>query len=248
MQQPTRSGPATKTPSSSAAGTFLRFCSWFWGLNLILGGALNIPNHVMPAIALTILGILLLPVTRGILGRALNMYLGPKVAALVVVVAFVAMGFLGSDILRDYDLKEQRLARIAAERDRQDSLFISAHPFVDRDSLRAWREASRDSTNNPSLRIEAFLQRQRDWRKQWIADSIAGARKAFADSVMAAKQHRRDSIEDARKARLAAAEERRLQRRYEAEQSETYNGHEIYTGPRGGRYYINSHGNKQYIH
>lgn len=239
MQQPTRSGPATKTPSSSAARTFLRFCSWFWGLNLIFAGALNITNHPMSAIALTILGILLLPVTRGILGRALNVYLGPKVAALVVVVAFVAMGFLGSDVLRDYELKEQRQARIAAERDRQDSLFISAHPFVDRDSLRAWREASRDSTNNPSLRIEAFLQRQRDWRKQWIADSIAAARKAFADSVMAVKQHRRDSIAEARAARRAAAVEVR---------TETYNGHEVYTGPRGGRYYINSHGNKTYIH
>ncbi len=26
-----------------------------------------------------------------------------------------------------------------------------------------------------------------------------------------------------------------------------YNGHKIYTGPRGGRYYINSNGNKTYI-
>lgn len=28
---------------------------------------------------------------------------------------------------------------------------------------------------------------------------------------------------------------------------DTYNGHKIYTGPRGGRYYINSNGNKTYI-
>lgn len=28
---------------------------------------------------------------------------------------------------------------------------------------------------------------------------------------------------------------------------ETYNGHKVYTGPRGGKYYINSHGNKTYI-
>ena len=26
-----------------------------------------------------------------------------------------------------------------------------------------------------------------------------------------------------------------------------YNGHKIYTGPRGGRYYINSNGKKTYI-
>lgn len=26
-----------------------------------------------------------------------------------------------------------------------------------------------------------------------------------------------------------------------------YNGHKIYTGPRGGRYYINKNGNKTYI-
>ncbi|WP_300603891.1 hypothetical protein [Niabella sp.] len=28
---------------------------------------------------------------------------------------------------------------------------------------------------------------------------------------------------------------------------EYYNGHKIYTGPRGGRYYINRNGNKTYI-
>jgi len=28
---------------------------------------------------------------------------------------------------------------------------------------------------------------------------------------------------------------------------EYYNGHKIYTGPRGGRYYINHNGNKTYI-
>lgn len=28
---------------------------------------------------------------------------------------------------------------------------------------------------------------------------------------------------------------------------ETYNGHKVYTGPRGGKYYINSRGNKTYI-
>jgi len=28
---------------------------------------------------------------------------------------------------------------------------------------------------------------------------------------------------------------------------EYYNGHKIYTGPRGGRYYINKNGNKTYI-
>lgn len=31
------------------------------------------------------------------------------------------------------------------------------------------------------------------------------------------------------------------------ETEETYNGHKVYTGPRGGKYYINSHGNKTYI-
>lgn len=28
---------------------------------------------------------------------------------------------------------------------------------------------------------------------------------------------------------------------------ETYNGHKVYTGPKGGKYYINSNGNKIYI-
>ena len=28
---------------------------------------------------------------------------------------------------------------------------------------------------------------------------------------------------------------------------EYYNGHKIYTGPRGGKYYINKNGNKTYI-
>ncbi len=29
--------------------------------------------------------------------------------------------------------------------------------------------------------------------------------------------------------------------------AETYNGHEVFTGPRGGKYYINKNGNKTYI-
>lgn len=29
--------------------------------------------------------------------------------------------------------------------------------------------------------------------------------------------------------------------------TETYNGHEVFTGPRGGKYYINKNGNKTYI-
>ncbi len=33
----------------------------------------------------------------------------------------------------------------------------------------------------------------------------------------------------------------------EADDGEYYNGHKIYTGPRGGRYYINRNGNKTYI-
>lgn len=32
-----------------------------------------------------------------------------------------------------------------------------------------------------------------------------------------------------------------------SESGDYYNGHKIYTGPRGGRYYINSNGQKTYI-
>lgn len=36
-------------------------------------------------------------------------------------------------------------------------------------------------------------------------------------------------------------------KRAAAESGDNYNGHKIYTGPRGGRYYINSRGQKTYI-
>lgn len=32
-----------------------------------------------------------------------------------------------------------------------------------------------------------------------------------------------------------------------ADTEKTYNGHKVYTGPKGGKYYINSHGKKTYI-
>jgi|GEM_PF-6010864 len=32
-----------------------------------------------------------------------------------------------------------------------------------------------------------------------------------------------------------------------AEDGDYYNGHQVYTGPRGGRYYINKNGEKTYI-
>jgi colicin import membrane protein len=36
-------------------------------------------------------------------------------------------------------------------------------------------------------------------------------------------------------------------KRSSSESSDYYNGNKIYTGPRGGRYYINSNGKKTYI-
>jgi colicin import membrane protein len=35
--------------------------------------------------------------------------------------------------------------------------------------------------------------------------------------------------------------------RSSSDNGEYYNGHKIYTGPRGGKYYINSNGKKTYI-
>ena len=48
-----------------------------------------------------------------------------------------------------------------------------------------------------------------------------------------------------------APKEKRIQKETKVQEksksSETYHGHEVHTGPKGGKYYINSSGHKTYI-
>ncbi|MEP7220443.1 MAG: hypothetical protein ABI876_16075 [Bacteroidota bacterium] len=113
-----------------------------------------------------------------------------------------------------------------------------------------------DSVAAAKATAELRQHRQDSITRQTIFDALP---KGTRDSVIRA---RKDSIaaiisdsvrqesEKRKFARACADSVRRanIPVHYEAPATETYNGHVIYTGPRGGRYYINGSGNKTYIH
>lgn len=49
------------------------------------------------------------------------------------------------------------------------------------------------------------------------------------------------------KKKNSSTTEKKVNSSNKKQSGDTYNGHQVQTGPRGGRYYINSHGNKTYI-
>jgi hypothetical protein len=222
--------------------------------------------------AMTMLcGLLMLPIIRKQIGSRVGVRLAQSAAIVIGTVSLGFIAMIGHEIERAKTMEHERRAKIVKEQERQDSIFIATYPFVNRDSLHAWRKIAADSTTNPENTLTVFLEEQREVYKIYITDSIAGAQRQHEDAIARAKSWREDSIARARawrkdsalaarermkeslaqgrNARLAALEQQRLMQQVERQSGpDMYNGHIVYTGPRGGRYYYNKNGNKTYIH
>lgn len=197
-----------------------------------------------------VLGAVMLPSTRKFIYRIAGFRIAhPAVIAVAIFGTVIAMGHqLGVE----REAETERLAKIAAEEERWENAFIASHSFVDRDSLRAWRKNSADSVKDQSRTLVSFLKKQEEMYRIHIEDSIIHAKKQYEDSIASAKKWHTDSTLAARNrvkdSRAQVREVRRLTAIREQENApEMYNGHVVYTGPRGGKYYINSNGNKTYI-
>lgn len=232
-----------KNPSLSA-GRLLKFFSWTWAVTGILLGIGEFSPAPWLSALIIVLGIFLIPPIRKRIGSTIGIRLAQPVALALAVGIFCSMYAIGADIRRRTEAETAKQAAIAKEERYRDSVFTVQYPFVNTDSLHVWRKVAGDSMTNPNHTLTLFLKEQKDIYQHHLADSIAQARQWRQDSLVAAKQKRQDSLKAVQESRRAVAESRRLTQQNE----ETYNGHTIYTGPRGGRYYINSHGNKTYVH
>ncbi len=248
-----------------AGASFLRFCAWIWGiLGIICGMSYKETDWRLGVLAMAA-GFLMLPAIRALISRVLGFRLVHPMAMGAVVLVIVMM--IGRDIsLKDSAKKEQQAA-IAREAEKQDRVFLERYPFVSRDSLHAWRKSAADSIADPGGTLASFLERQQQAYHRRLDDSMLHAKNWRKDSILAAKKRRADSLADLREARrlaelreirrlaelrearrLAAEQKRWSKESYRANTGGGYSGGRvIHTGPRGGRYYINSNGNKTYV-
>jgi colicin import membrane protein len=258
-------------------GGLLRACSWGWGITAFILGIVSISMTPLYGAVVIVLGVLLLPPVRRMIGRIMGITLGPLAAFALATLIMGTMIVLSRDLRAKWKIEKQQKMALEKEQTRQENAFVASYPYVDRDSLRAWKESAADSTTYPDLTLASFLQRQKEFHTKHVADSIASAkqhhedsiasakhhhddsiaqaRQWHTDSIASAKQHHEDSIAQARRwrtdsietARAAQQTIRQAPLRETESSAGTYNGHQIYIGPRGGRYYINGNGNKTYI-
>lgn len=75
------------------------------------------------------------------------------------------------------------------------------------------------------------------------AKAAAGKAKAAGNKAKAKKLSAAEEKEDLKESTLSKAAEKKVKDKVTG----TYKGRKVYTGPRGGKYYINKNGNKTYI-
>ena len=250
--------PTKKTFSS----TLLKFIAWTASVCLLISGTnmLLQSEHIYGGIACILLGLFLLPPILTVIRAKTNGRLGRKGIAGIGVLGLITAS-VGNRI--DMRIKEQAdKAKTAAEwrtklahdslENFRDSVFIAAHPFVSAGDYRALRHTMADSATIPPATVEKFLADQKykqdsiEWARK--ADSIAQITRRKNDSmaiIAQAKQARKDSIANARSAKRSTYSSD--SRSSSTSRGDYSNGRQIYTGPRGGRYYLSPSGKKVYI-
>lgn len=244
MPVPNSSTPAGLSGAKAPVGAMhviLAIAGWFWGGICIISGLANISNHPGYAILLVALGLLVLPPVWRMAVAAIGRPLTLRYTIIPGMLAVIPISAMVSQATAEREAEDARLAAAAAEVRRQDSAFLSAHPNVDPYAYSGWKAKAKDSSSNSRLGLGSFLSIQDSVRKQRVADSVLAEKTRRQDSIRNARAAYQAKIDAERAAKRAAAAERE---RYEPEM---YNGHEVHTGPRGGRYYINSNGNKVYL-
>jgi colicin import membrane protein len=214
-----------------------KLVKWIYWILLIFG-FFNLFTRFWFALPFCLVGLLLIPSVKNSIEKNFAFKFTPKLQ----LIFYSSLIFIGSLFFPGYKANEEKVAalekaekdniaiqekrKVEAENKRIEieQTFLKHYPFIKADEYQEWIAIAKDSITNHQLKASNFIH---DRKIEFV-------------------KHERDSIKLAKEeANRLRREERRQQRIYEAEN--TYNGHVIYTGPRGGRYYINSNGNKTYV-
>ncbi|MBX9853196.1 MAG: hypothetical protein K2X86_15740 [Cytophagaceae bacterium] len=210
----------------------------------ILAGLINIFTRFYVGLPLLIAGVVLIPDVTKIIEETLQFNFNLKLRSIFILICIGIASFT----LPDYQAEEKAAAAVekakqekalAEEKKRKEEEerkqkikqeFLSAYPFITDGEYNNWVTLSNDSIKNPHFTKASFVSLK---KKEFV--------KRQQDSIKLAHEEERKEKAEARKRKLEQ------QKAYE-DNTEYYNGHVVFTGPRGGKYYINSNGNKTYIH
>jgi len=204
----------------------------------ILVGVINLFTRFYVAVPLIFTGLLIIPDVRSSIERLLKF----KFTLKLQLILYAILIAISCAFIPQYVKEEERIAALEkAEKERErierekkvaeenlrhqlEYSFLSEYPFIQTGEYRDWLITAKDSITNHDLKIANFTKKK---KKEYL--------KRQQEEIKIAKAKERERIR----------KEKREREIYEA--NNTYNGHVIHTGPRGGRYYINSNGNKTYI-
>ncbi len=206
MEQLQRPSPQAKPNAiERSAGKFLKLCSWGWGIWAICGGLLHLSRAPFLSSLCILLGIVMIPPVRRLLSGATGFRPPHPIAPLTIGAAILAtILVIGSRLNAEQKAEQQRLAQIAEVRERRESAFIASYPYVDRDALRAWQASAADSTTDSSKTLASFLEGQKAFNQQRIADSVRLERESREYAIAREREWRQDSIDRVIQARRDA--------------------------------------------
>ena len=210
----------------------------------LLIGVINIALvRFYVAFPLLLIGVILIPDVHRNIEEVLRFKFNLKIKSALIAICLL----IASIALPGYQKEESELAAIEKakehralieekkrkqeeeEKQKMQQEFLTVYPFITASEYNNWLTLSKDSINNPHYTRSNFVSLK---KKVHI--------KRQQDSIKLAKEEEQIQRREEKKRKLEQ------QRIYEAN-TEYYNGHVVHTGPRGGRYYINSNGNKTYI-
>lgn len=263
-QQPTSVQPSLNT---SAATTEKKNKRWRWLawiasiLFLLAGFGALIDNEVALGILSLLLGFVLLPPLNRWVRQKSNDAFNRKATAFSVVALFIPFVFLLNKKTEAERVVEEQKAAI--EQQKQDSIqsiaeekkkeyeaakkmFMNKHSFVTGEAYDSWMIVNHDSNSNADYTLKSFLLVEK--RR---SDSILAKKRV--DSIetvrFIANRQKKERIEDL-KTKAATSETSSSQSSSSREpfeyEEEYYNGHKVYTGPRGGKYIV-VNGKKKYL-
>lgn len=223
-----------------------------FGYFLLFVGFINLFSKFYVGLSFMMIGIVLIPAVHLSLEKLLVFKFNTKIKSFfigffVLIGSITLPGYITHEneiiakqkaIQQKIELEKQQNEAAEHLRQQNESNFLAQHSFIKVNSYRRWLIESKDSLQYEKYTLSNYLKKEKE---NYIQHK--------SDSIQYAKTEKQKRIKE--KQLAIKAEKARIRSEKQAEAAEraynTYNGHTIHTGPRGGRYYINSNGRKTYI-